>query len=485
VKWTQQAQYREPELPEYAGNPLVLALPPLRTDREIVELLTIDWMVPREEERSAPAYLREAMLERLSQFQFPLPETFRAFRNIERAITSGYLARNPMTPTGQYYLHYPSPDATEAQPRTGPFRPTGRALSLFGASGAGKSWGVDRVLSAFPQVIHHTTFNGRPANFDQLVWLKVDCPSKSTLWGFARKIVAALNKLVVKDEESFTAGNPRNLPDMEQKIVRMLKSRFLGLLSLEELQNLEVGTDERRKELQNFFLTIINDSGIPILFIGNEDSVAVLQDTLRNARRAEAGGCVLQNTIDKRVWPSFVDRLWQYQYTRVSTPLDKDLSASLYRLSSGLPDFAVRIFEEAQRSVIGSNDETLRKDVLEKAALRATIISGLATTSFVEPSAGHTRDEGKKAEEESEVDKRLKNKSGPKPGAVSSNQILHPEFEDRIRLVRKNGYACPDGVDADVLRRSENEPDIAEFLRDQGIAVADAHDFVLSLGNCK
>ena len=100
-----EANYREAELPEYCGHPLITALPPIVPDAEVNLLYSTSW-ASRKEEREAPAHLRQKMAKRLKQFMFPLPEYVDVFRSIEDAMITGYLPKNPTTPTGQHFLHY-------------------------------------------------------------------------------------------------------------------------------------------------------------------------------------------------------------------------------------------------------------------------------------------------------------------------------------------------------------------------------------------
>ncbi|MEC8925850.1 MAG: ATP-binding protein, partial [Pseudomonadota bacterium] len=58
-------------------------------------------------------------------------------------------------------------------------------------------------------------------------------------------------------------------------------------------------------------------------------------------------------------WSYFVNELWDLQWTCIETSLTAELSDKLHSLSLGNIDMACRIFREAQRLVIGSEDEKI------------------------------------------------------------------------------------------------------------------------------
>ena len=63
-------------------------------------------------------------------------------------------------------------------------------------------------------------------------------------------------------------------------------------------------------------------------------------------------------------WNAFIDQLWQYQWTNVYTELTEELNNVLHSLSVGNTDMASRTYREAQRLVIGSDDERITPETL-------------------------------------------------------------------------------------------------------------------------
>ena len=471
------AQYREGELPEYNGHPLITALPPIVPDRMVNTLYSTKWSSSNDE-RDAPAHLRLKMVKRLKQFMFPLPEYVDLFRSIEDALITGYLPKNPTTPTGQHYLHYMNSRDTSAQPISGAFCPTGSALSLFGESGAGKSFGVLRTLEQYPQVIVHNEFAGRPLPLKQVTWLRLECPTAASVSGFATAVLDQLGKALGGDQlERYPT--PRSIHEAGIYIQRRLRSLWLGILVLDELQNLSIGKADLRAHFLNLLLILINEAGVPVLFCGNNEARPLLQDTLRNARRAEDAGQINLGPIDPRIWPMFVQELWPMQYTSSVTSLDDTLSNKLYGLSRGLPSFAVKIYMKAQECVIGTGEETITSDVLDEAYLAACNLSAKRLEDVPLPSTVSEEDIGPAAHEAG-IDDTSKLSQTPAPATseppiADINRVQHPEFKSLILNTRKNGFHVPLGVDTDVLRSALDQPDPYLFLASKDQLLTDLY----------
>ena len=60
----------------------------------------------------------------------------------------------------------------------------------------GKSFSVERVLSLYPQVIHHNMYGGRNFTLSQITWLKLDCPFDGNTKGFCVEFFKAIDSLL-------------------------------------------------------------------------------------------------------------------------------------------------------------------------------------------------------------------------------------------------------------------------------------------------
>nr|WP_264317504.1 AAA family ATPase [Acidithiobacillus concretivorus] len=90
----------------------------------------------------------------------------------------GYVSRNPLNTD---YIHRLQDGherilARNLEAGRHYVRSTAEGFALIGTSGAGKSTGINRILSYYPQVIEHQ----EPFSLQQVVWLKLDCPHQGS-----------------------------------------------------------------------------------------------------------------------------------------------------------------------------------------------------------------------------------------------------------------------------------------------------------------
>ena len=90
----EQATYWAPGIPNYQGNPLIEALPPILIQDETAALLAY-YPEYDKEQRSMPAHLRLHLIQNALQFFAPLPIHFDLEQRFSRMIRVGYQARNP------------------------------------------------------------------------------------------------------------------------------------------------------------------------------------------------------------------------------------------------------------------------------------------------------------------------------------------------------------------------------------------------------
>lgn len=64
----------------------------------------------------------------------------------------------------------------------------------------------------------------------------------------------------------------------------------------------------------NFFLHLVNNIGIPVVFIGTNSMVSLFSDVMRNARRSCGVGVVEFKRFEKSddEWRMLVENLWSY-----------------------------------------------------------------------------------------------------------------------------------------------------------------------------
>ena len=258
------ADYKPTILPEHKGNPLIEALEPKINDEDLVRKLS-HYPPYSPKERSLKAFERVEYLTRLKDLRQPLPLYLRCFRAIETALKEGYSAKNPLSPTTQNYLHYSDANRPSIEPMSGFFKPKGSGITLIGESGVGKTCMLEQILGYFPDAIEHEKYKMAQLNFRQVVWLKVDCPDDSSVRALCHKILTELDRKL-----SLPKTKPSStIASLLEQIESRIRSSFLGILVIDEMQNLNLAKSGGAERLIGFLHNLVNSLGVPILFCAN------------------------------------------------------------------------------------------------------------------------------------------------------------------------------------------------------------------------
>jgi hypothetical protein len=384
------ATYREGDLPEYRGNPLIEALPPIYSEVEVRELLKY-YPVVDEAIRTKPTHIRMHAVVNAAEFFTPLPIHLALEQQISRLIRSGYVNRNPIVPG-----YWPGTNQAIAEIRErykeGQVRPNvphataPRGFSFIGVSGMGKSTAMKRILALYAQIIYHSCYHGKPFTHVQITWLYLQCPRKASLSILVRTFFQALDAILGTTYHRDFVGRSRKrveefIPDMKNLALK----HSLGVLVIDEIQNLVSAPGTSADELLNFFVEMDNEVGVPIVLVGTFKAEPVLcGNEFRRARRAAGqGDRIWERMKEDEVWRKFARGLWKYQFVRDPVPWTKEhepteLIHALYEESQGITDVAVKVFFLAQIYVMEMNSEpgegepplpeTLTAEVLRKAS---------------------------------------------------------------------------------------------------------------------
>ncbi|AWR40975.1 ATP-binding protein (plasmid) [Escherichia coli] len=354
------AKYHQADLPEYRGNPLIEALPPLMS-REDVMLALSNFPEINANERELSTEVREQYVDRIDAFRCPQGTFFDCYKAIVRLLRTGYTTRNPLDIHTVRFLHYSVEGSLGEALGDGFHRPRAGTFSITGISGVGKSTMLEQVLGHFPQIIDHNVYQGHDLTpLRQVVWLKINCPPNSKARDLTEILLTAIDDAL---------GLERTIPPSRtgtllRLIAQKIKSAFIGVLVIDEMQRLtRTNGDE---QLINFLHDIVDTLGVPLVFCGNPEFEDKMRQRLRFARRAETAGFIRLNPLAYQTtdWQSFIQYLWRYQWTNVYTPLNDELNIKMHKLSKGNLAIAQRLFVTAQLKVIGTGNEVITPALL-------------------------------------------------------------------------------------------------------------------------
>lgn len=347
------------------GNPLELALPAIKSDEEWLEQLAV---LPAfdEAELQEEAYIRSYHVARLKTFFVPAERGLHVARRFDQLLRLGLASRNPLR--SEHYRQLQS-DYARAQ-RTGKAaklvfsraRPI-CSFSLIGVSGMGKSTTSEAVLGAYPQYILHTQLD-----LHQVVWLKVECPKdgsvKELLLNILRGFDAVLGTShVPRSSRYVTVDNLLSL------VMQLASAHCLGMLILDELQNVSVRKSGGREELLNVFQELVNELKLPVIILGTFKARDVLQLDARHNRRAGVmGGATWRPLSPGPEYELLIDSLWEYQWLRAPGVLSSDFKKVVYEETQGVIAFIVDMFLVCQLHALAHGKETLTPEMFRKVA---------------------------------------------------------------------------------------------------------------------
>jgi hypothetical protein len=256
-------------------------------------------------------------------------------------------------------------------PRRNQWPLSAAGFNIVGMSGVGKSFSVERVLSLYPQVIHHSHYRGRNFTNSQVTWVKLDCPFDANTKGVCIEFFREIDSLLGTNYHPNYGGKRRLLDEMLSEMARVAANHCLGVLVIDEIQRLSQARSGGAERMLNFFVQLVNTIGVPVVLIGTYKALALFSGEFSQMRRGTGQGDLIWDRMARdEQWQLFVESLWHFQYTRKRRTLEDDpaLSEALYDESQGITDFAVKLYLFAQERAIESGKEEVTAVVIRSAA---------------------------------------------------------------------------------------------------------------------
>lgn len=355
-------------LPEYSNNPFIAQLPRVQTRLQMLNMLGSQ-PIFNEVERTYPTHLRKHCILRLAQYFEPLDRHVQFSERFDMLLRQGYLSRNPLTHDYMFRLQNSHDRKMQRNAGTEPlnvFESFASSFALIGASGIGKSRTIARVLSHYPQIIEHIT----PFTLSQIVWVRLDCPSQGSQIQLCRNFFYAVDLLLGTNYQVKYAGKHRALDDMLLAMGHIANLHAIGVLVIDEIQFLRSSKNDR-DALLRFFVTLVNTIGIPVVLVGTNSALPILQDNFKEARRANGLGSMMWDPIQNNSnWGHFVKKLWEYQWLSTYTPLTDEIIDVLHEESQGIIDILIKLFMLVQMRIISVREAKQGDELITVALIR-------------------------------------------------------------------------------------------------------------------
>lgn len=356
------AMYQVTGVPAYKGNPFIEALPPILSP-DAVHTALASYPAYESAERKLPSHIRLHCIRSLSQYFEVIARHYQLEQRFSVVIRQGYIGRNPVGP--EYTKHLRNGHERVMEGDLGaaslPTTSTADAFSIIGLSGVGKSTAVNRILDGYPHVIEHPY----PVAKTQIVWLRLDCPVAGSLKSLCKSFFEEVDRLVGTDySRKYHRGN---IDDLLAQMAQVANLHAVGVIVIDELQHLSLAKAGGDEAMLNFFVTLVNTIGIPVVMIGTMKVMRVLQGDFRQARRAVGAGSFIWDRLQQdEEWDFVLDGMWHYQWTAKKAPLTQELKDELYDVSQGLFDILIKVYALAQEWAIASGREELPLGIFRK-----------------------------------------------------------------------------------------------------------------------
>lgn len=379
------AKYIEHGRDDYNSNKLIQALPPTLANDPFIDAVQ---RFPRctDEERNLPALVRYDLVGRLTApipggyFQ-PLNRHLALYRAIAHELKEGYLARNfkhakyarrakqlhkAVVHKGENYMEHYSFEDTSA---------TG--ITLIGCSGSGKSTTLKRILRLYPKVLYHPE-----EDISQIISIIVDCPHSGLLKDLCLDILKAVDDLLGTNyyEEFAPRRDHVSQKDLLAQVAVLVHTHCIGMIVIDELQFLTAAKKELPEQMLNYFVTLINCVGVPIVRIGTNKAVELIDKGLKHARRANL--FIWELMEENPEWDIFFEGVFEAHWTKTkidcSDPENEAFIAikkSYFKRCQGVADLCIKLHKMVQwRLMALGGDEVITPAIINNVADEAFVV---------------------------------------------------------------------------------------------------------------
>lgn len=369
-----EAVYREDIPYELAINPLVAALPRRISEQRFEEALTR--IIDHADKETLNQHELEMEIKKLKRSFIVTGDHIQFYSELYKMIEEGYFHRNPTKPevvAFSYDIADPKVNVSDLVAQNDMYTnadTTSEAMFVTGFSGNGKSLMVERATTfCFPQVIEHDIEGFQDA---QVVFLKVDMPHNGSRSGLITAILEDLDRVMARSKfgptnhsEALSGTSKRiTIERMTQKLIAALNHHHVGVLIIDEFQNLEVTSARYRAETINLFDQLSNQLKIPIVKIGTPDTIKLFGNKTYNRRRL--GKLLELQPLSGKAWDRAMEQLLRFQPVPKPIEREESIEKLLLDFTAGVPAYLFRLWQECLLEVLLTNKKSITKALIGK-----------------------------------------------------------------------------------------------------------------------
>jgi hypothetical protein len=380
-----EAKYSKTGVDRYNGNPLIEALPAPPQCRAEFDSF-VEHTPPKPDDtarqKSEVVRLMEAMT--MKDLVYSFPEYSKACLAMATLMRESYVSRNPLNATDVQRRHALATRSSDGVLFPDDWKSSADGYFIIAITGMGKTTLMESFLVRHPQLIKHTSYQGKPVPCRyQIVYLYLRIPHNGTLTAlclqFFRKVDGLLGTNYTRQ-----AKGVRSIAPMVELMNQVASAVSLSFIVVDELQNLRSARGENPDIALNYLSEIIEGLGISVICISTPGVHSVLQTKVRSIRKLSSAGSMVIQPMKKgdAQWKTFCELCWDYTYVKNKPRLDEATMNVWHDISAGNTAFAALVFLLTQQNEIGG------REVVDMDALKRTASTDMA---FLQPAIAALR----------------------------------------------------------------------------------------------
>ncbi|SCK42659.1 AAA domain-containing protein [Variovorax sp. HW608] len=387
------AVYRPTGVKRYDGNPYIEALPQMEeTKNDILDRIEYFPPIFTAKDRAKGELVRIAELARIGSIIYPFAEYRKPASNTTLNIREAYVSRNPCKVETQRRdtMIATMKDLNDEEAfRSIAFKSSALGQLIMAVSGSGKTTLGGGVLAPYCCVIEHTEYKGQPFRRRQIPVIPMSVLNNGSLMGFCIQFFETIDMVLGNTHYAREAKALRTIPLMTLLIRKVVKAVGLGLIFIDDVQNLRAVRGKQAEMVLDLFSYLLEIAGVSLLLSATPALEPVMARSVRNIRKLTTGGMSRFPVMTRHdpQWIALATAVWRYQNVKHPGPLTEDILDAWHACSGGNPAFTLLSFALAQRQEIGeretldvsSFERVFETDmILLKPAIKA-LLSGKAT----------------------------------------------------------------------------------------------------------
>jgi hypothetical protein len=277
------ADYKPTGVRRFDGNPFIEALPSLEKSKDrILDRLKNYPQKPTKSDRQKSELVRTAEVGCINEIVYPFAEYKRAGTNLTMNIRESYVARHPLSVQDVQRRHAIALNESGAVPFPSNWTSTARGQTLLGISGSGKTTFATAFSLPYQVVIEHREYQGRPLVCRQIPWVGIRMSHDATLKSLCLQFFEVVDHILGNTNYRRQAGAVRSVARMVMLIAQVATAASVGVIFVDEVQNLKAAMGKNAVFVLNLFSEIIERAGVTLVVAGTPALASVIDENVRN-----------------------------------------------------------------------------------------------------------------------------------------------------------------------------------------------------------